>query len=142
MDMKPVEVFASGGNTADDELAVAALANVINSTDFAGGTNQNTSFSDMSLIEQLKSSFGAWLVFMEMGLALVGMILNLTVIIAIKEKESLMNNTVNIILGNLCCANLVSTVFVKSIAVVYHGYAVARDLWEVRINTLFIALLC
>ena len=55
-----------------------------------------------------------------------------TVIIAIKEKESLMNSTVTVIMGNLCAANLVSTVFVKSIAVVYHGYAVARNLWEVR----------
>ena len=42
-------------------------------------------------------------------------------------EESLMNNTVNVVLGNLCFANLVEAVFVKTIAVVYHGYAVARS---------------
>lgn len=54
------------------------------------------------------SSFGAWLVFMEMSLALLGLILNLTVLISIKEKESLSNNTVTIVLANLCFANLVN----------------------------------
>ena len=54
------------------------------------------------------TSFGAWLVFMEMSLALIGIILNLTVLISIKEKESLSNNTVTIVLANLCFANLVS----------------------------------
>ena len=57
----------------------------------------------------------------------LGIILNLTVVISIREKESLMNNTVNVVLGNLCFANLVEAVFVKTIAVVYHGYAVARS---------------
>ena len=56
-----------------------------------------------------------------------GIILNLTVVISIREKESLMNNTVNVVLGNLCFANLIEAVFVKTIAVVYHGYAVARS---------------
>lgn len=82
---------------------------------------------------QINSSFGAWLVFMEMTLALIGIVLNLTVVISIREKESLLNNTVNIILGNLCFANLVAAVFVKSIAVVFHGYAVARSRWEVEL---------
>lgn len=82
---------------------------------------------------QINSSFGAWLVFMEMTLALVGIILNLTVVISIREKESLLCNTVNVILGNLCFANLVAAVFVKSIAVVFHGYAVARSRWEVEL---------
>ena len=42
---------------------------------------------------KLNSSFGAWLVFMEMTLAIVGIVFNLTVVISIREKESLMNNT-------------------------------------------------
>ena len=54
------------------------------------------------------TTFGAWLVFMEMSLALIGIILNLTVLISIKEKEALSNSTVTIVLANLCFANLVS----------------------------------
>jgi hypothetical protein len=57
------------------------------------------------------TSFGAWLVLMEMSLALVGIILNLAVLISIKEKESLANSTVTIVLANLCFANLVSGFF-------------------------------
>ena len=48
------------------------------------------------------------------------------VLISIRERESLLNSTVNVVLANLCAANLVSAVFVKSIAVVFNGYAVAR----------------
>ena len=48
------------------------------------------------------------------------------VLISVRERESLLNSTVNVVLANLCAANLVSAVFVKSIAVVYNGYAVAR----------------
>ena len=70
---------------------------------------------------------------MEMTLALVGIVLNLTVVISIREREALLNNTVNVVLGNLCFANLVAAVFVKSIAVIYHGYAVARSRWEVEL---------
>lgn len=50
---------------------------------------------------------GAFLVLMEMSLGLLGIILNLTVLISIKEKESLTSNTVTVILGNLCLSNLV-----------------------------------
>ena len=82
---------------------------------------------------KLNSSFGAWLVFMEMSLALAGIVLNMIVVISIREKESLMNNTVNVIIGNLCFSNLVAAVFVKSIAVVYHGYAIARSRWEIEL---------
>ena len=57
------------------------------------------------------TSFGAWLVFMEMSLALIGIILNLTVLISIKEKESLSKSTVTIVLANLCFANLVRKYF-------------------------------
>jgi hypothetical protein len=82
---------------------------------------------------EMNTAFGGWLVFMEMSLALVGIVLNLTVLISIREKETLINNTVNVILANLCAANLISAVFVKSIAVIYHGYAVARSRWEVEL---------
>ena len=40
---------------------------------------------------------------------------------------------VNVILANLCFANLIAAVFVKSIAVTYNGYAVAASLWEVEL---------
>ena len=55
------------------------------------------------------------------------------VVISIREKEALIIQTTNIILVNLCGANLIAAVFVKSIAVVYHGYAVARERWEVEL---------
>lgn len=66
------------------------------------------------------------MVVMEMSLAFFSILFNLVVLISIRERESLLNSTVNVILANLCAANLVSAVFVKSIAVVYNGYAVAR----------------
>lgn len=109
---------------------------VIETTD---GFEMNESLLENSTLEDgigeisQNSSFGAWLVFMEMSLALIGIVLNLTVLISIREKESLLNNTINVVLGNLCFANLVSAVFVKSIAVIYHGYAVARARWHVEL---------
>ena len=87
------------------------------------------------------------MVVMEMSLAFFSILFNLVVLISIRERlrdihhllgcvndsfnfpsprESLLNSTVNVVLANLCAANLVSAVFVKSIAVVYNGYAVAR----------------
>ena len=66
------------------------------------------------------------MVVMEMSLAFFSILFNLVVLISIRERESLLNSTVNVVLANLCTANLVSAVFVKSIAVVYNGYAVAR----------------
>ena len=75
--------------------------------------------------EPTSGSQGIFLVMIEMILALVGIVLNLTVLISIKEKETLLSQTHNVLIGNLCFANLVSAVFVKSIAVIYHGYAVA-----------------
>ena len=77
-------------------------------------TNSSDAFNESILDDEekqlqfkLNTSFGAWLVFMEMSLALVGIVLNLTVVISIHEKESLKNNTVNIILMNLCGSNLI-----------------------------------
>ncbi|XP_040580188.1 uncharacterized protein [Lepeophtheirus salmonis] len=78
-------------------------------------------------------SYGAILVVSEMTLTLVGIVLNLIVIISIREKESLLNSTLNIILGNLCFSNLMAAVFVKSIAIIYNGYAVASEKWSVEL---------
>jgi len=83
--------------------------------------------------QKLNSSFGAWLVFMEMSLALLGIILNLTVLISIREKEAIFNQTANVIHANLCAANLIAAVFVKSFAAVYHGYGVACQRWEIEL---------
>ena len=52
--------------------------------------------------------------------------------ISIKEKEKLLSQTHNILIGNLCAANLISAVFIKSISVIYHGYAVATGQWDFR----------
>jgi hypothetical protein len=48
---------------------------------------------------------------MEMSLALIGIILNMIVLISIKEKEALAKSTVTIVLANLCFSNLVRNVF-------------------------------
>ncbi len=61
---------------SNDGIAAALLGS--NDTDTSilesGAAASN---GTIGLIEQLKSSFGAWLVFLEMSLALIGMILNL-----------------------------------------------------------------
>ena len=43
----------------------------------------------------------------DMSLALVSVLLNLMVLNALREKENLLSKTHNLILANLCCANLV-----------------------------------
>ncbi|QQP42418.1 Uncharacterized protein FKW44_017073 [Caligus rogercresseyi] len=78
-------------------------------------------------------SYGAILVVSEMSLTLLSIVFNLIVIISIREKESLLNSTLNVILGNLCCSNLLAAVFVKSIAIIYNGYAVASGRWSVEL---------
>ena len=57
---------------------------------------------------------------------------SLLIWISIKEKEKLLSQTHNILIGNLCAANLISAVFIKSISVIYHGYAVATGQWDFR----------
>lgn len=74
---------------------------------------------------------GMQMVVMEMSLSFFAIVFNLIVFISIREKESLLESTVNMLLSNLCSANLVAAVFVKSIAVIYNGQAVAASLWEV-----------
>ena len=68
---------------------------------------------------------GAIMVFTDMGLSLFSVVLNLMIINALREKDNLLTKTHNLVLGNICAANLVSAVLVKSISIVHHGYAVA-----------------
>ena len=68
---------------------------------------------------------GAVVVVFDMSLSLISVVANLIVITAIKENESLLGNTFNVLLANLCFSNLVAAVFVKAFAIVYNGYAVA-----------------
>ena len=49
----------------------------------------------------------ARMVVMEMCLALLGIIFNLIVLISIRERESLLKSTLNVILASLSAANLV-----------------------------------
>ncbi|QQP42265.1 Uncharacterized protein FKW44_016876, partial [Caligus rogercresseyi] len=58
-------------------------------------------------------SYGAILVVSEMSLTLLSIVFNLIP----------SYSTLNVILGNLCCSNLLAAVFVKSIAIIYNGYA-------------------
>jgi hypothetical protein len=43
----------------------------------------------------------AHMVVMEMSLAFFGIVFNLVVLISVREKESLLNSTVNVVLANL-----------------------------------------
>jgi hypothetical protein len=57
----------------------------------------------------------------------------------LREKESLLSVTYNLVLGNLCFANLLSAVLVKSISIVHHGHAIAANSSEsVSENCLFV----
>ena len=73
------------------------------------------------------SSQGIFLTLFEMALSLIGTVLNLIVLIPILEIEELSNSTMNVLMANLSLGNLVSTVFVKLVGVVYHGYALAAQ---------------
>ena len=71
------------------------------------------------------ASQGCFLVLVEMSLSLIGTVLNLIVLIPVLEIEELSNSTLNLLMANLSLGNLVATVFVKLVGVVYHGYALA-----------------
>ena len=47
------------------------------------------------------------------------------VISALRERRRL--RLLHLLLANLCCSNLVSSVLVKSISIVHTGYVVAAD---------------
>ena len=68
---------------------------------------------------------GAIMVLTDMGLSLFSAVLNLMVLNALREKDSLLTKKHNLVIGNICVANLAGAVMVKSISVVHHGYAVA-----------------
>ena len=76
---------------------------------------------------------GAVMVVSDMGLAIFSIVLNLMVINALREKETLLSKTHNLVLGNICASNLVSAVLVKSISIVHHGYAVAARVTQSNI---------
>ena len=86
-------------------------------------------FMDLTFEEYFSDpgSQGCFLVFLEMSLSLIGTVLNLIILIPILEIEELMKSTMNILMANLSLGNLVATVFVKLVGVVYHGYALAAQ---------------
>ena len=61
------------------------------------------------------------------------MVVSDMVINALKERETLLNKTHNLVLGNICASNLVSSVLVKSVSIVHHGYAVAARVTQSNI---------
>ena len=82
----------------------------------------NLDISDWTLMNQ-----GAFVVVLDMSLAIVSVVFNLMVITSIKEKEGMLGVTFNLVLMNLCSSNLLSAVMVKSISIVHNAYAVAAN---------------
>ena len=72
----------------------------------------------------LPSDEASIMVLTDMSLSLFSVVLNLMVLNALREKDSLLSKTHNLVLANVCCSNLVSAVLVKSISIVHHGYSV------------------
>ena len=60
-----------------------------------------------------------------MCLAVSSIFFNIMVIATIKQNEDMLGNTSNLILVNLCSANLLAAVLVKSVSIVHNGFAVA-----------------
>jgi hypothetical protein len=61
----------------------------------------------------------------EMGLTLGSIVLNLMVMSALREKEAMLSLAHNLLLGNLCVANLLSAVLVKGSVIptaILHSY--------------------
>ena len=82
-------------------------------------------------IENVKKIIsGGIVVILDMSLALISIVTNLMVITSIREKESLMSKTFNLVLVNLCCSNLLNAVLVKSITIVHHAYAVTANVTQ------------
>ena len=76
---------------------------------------------------------GAVVVLSDMTLALLSVVLNLMVINALRERETLLTKTHNLVLGNICASNLLSAVLVKSISIVHHGYTVTARVTQSNI---------
>ena len=104
-------------------------------TNGTNGTNGNNGTSMVWLGHKMTDAMleGAFMVMSDMSLSLASVILNLMVINALREKETLLTKTHNLVLGNICASNLVSAVLVKSISIVHHGYAVAARVTQSNI---------
>ena len=70
---------------------------------------------------------GAFVVVVDISLAIFSVVFNLMVIPSIKEREDMLIVTFNLVLLNLCSSNLLSAVMVKSISIVHNAYAVASN---------------
>ena len=99
-------------------------------------TSNNTNNFQQSLLSIIDVSTwslknqGALVVVLDMCLAVSSIFANIIVITAIKQKEEMLSKTFNLVLLNLCSANLVGAALVKSISIVHHGYAVAANVLE------------
>ena len=51
---------------------------------------------------------GAVMVTSDMTMSLISVLLNLMVLNALREKENILSKTHNLVLANICCANLVN----------------------------------
>ena len=83
--------------------------------------------SKLNIGEWTLMNQGALVVVLDMCLVIVSVFFNLMVITSIKENDELLGITFNLVLINLCSANLLSAVMVKSISIVHHAYAVAAN---------------
>ena len=88
-------------------------------------TSNNTDNFQQSLLSIIDVSTwslknqGALVVVLDMCLAVSSIFANIIVITAIKQKEEMLSKTFNLVLLNLCSANLVGAALVKSISIVY-----------------------
>ena len=88
-------------------------------------TSNNTNNFQQSLLSIIDVSTwslknqGALVVVLDMCLAVSSIFANIIVITAIKQKEEMLSKTFNLVLLNLCSANLVGAALVKSISIVY-----------------------
>lgn len=70
-----------------------------------------------------------------MLMSITSMLLNIMVIMAIREDDRMSEDKFNISLVNLCSSNLVSCVFVKSISIVHnsqHQHLLCPILWSLH----------
>ena len=73
--------------------------------------------------------WGMIMVTSDMTLALLSVLLNLMVLNALREREYLLSKTHNLILANICCANLVSqNILQASKSIIPRGGGCIKDL--------------
>ena len=85
------------------------------------------SLSELDINDWTLMNQGAFVVVVDMSLAIFSVVFNLLVITSIKEREEMLGVTFNLVLLNLCSSNLLSAVIVKSISIVHNAYAVASN---------------